>query len=638
MALRTFAWFYGQDYQLVNIHNARNPTHPYYGHPQLYGAVDAIYFSAQHYVHTVRRRICMSIASETLGDMRFYEEGTQAWYEKFERPRGLFESYTPFPGLDNETMAEDEVERIHSWFELEIPISFVSTILFEYLTTLETLAEVSVVTFRIDDVGKLTPHFQSIFQPVQVQSVQTIVTRDDAPYQRVRCRLYYAQHRFEFFDNKKSTPLSHHYCRINVPFDFEALARAKSRVEMASNTAQWLIKEGKTTAGKAAQALLIKAAPKNIKKYKLMLHQISTSSTTSFYGKPVAPGELDDFLFCIAPKKYELFDFVKAVYVNATEAHFQHFKSINSHLGDKIEPGQIAYIFPKENELFRKFKYDLHNSAKKINALRLNQSDEESAFLAQHFAVMGSFAPSVGKTKNYYALDNEMPVFPQTPAEIAGMIPQAAQAGIEIYQDKIKNILDNYNFEHNTAFKAARTDALKAMDKSAINMLDTLMEGEHVTRNGFLKAVNEAFVGIQRWVPTASRLVPLDDLYAAVQKVNLGLKGVGYLGIGFDGWKTHQYIQEACTVAREDECRKITYKEWGGFSGRFGGGALLAAGLAAVAAPMTMGWSIVFVVGGTAVLSQPAAYAGDFIGEMGGTIFYRLNYSRDEDGNNIIDF
>ncbi len=638
MALSTFAWFYGHDYQLVNIHNARNPTHPYYGHPQLYGAIDVISFSALHYVHTVRRRICMSIASETLGDMRFYEEGTRAWYEKFERPRGLFEPYASFPGLDNETMAEDEIERIHSWFELEIPISFVSSILFEYLTTLETLAEVLVITFGIDDAGKLTPQFQSVFQPVQVQRVQTIVTMDDAPYHRVRCRLYYAQHRFEFFDNKKRAPLSHHYCRINVPFDVEALVKAKSRVEMASNTAQWLIKEGKATAGKVAQAMLTEAAPKNTKKYKLMLHQITASSATSFYEKPVSRGELDDFLFCIAPKKYELFEFVQAIYVNATEAHFQHFKNINSHLGNHIEPGQIAYIFPKENELFRKFKYDLHNSAKKINALRLNQSDEASALLAQHFSVMGSFAPSVGKTKDYYALDNEVSIFPQTPAEIAGMIPQAAQAAMEQYQKSIKKINDHYSLAHNTIFKEARDDALKAMDRSAIRMLDTLMEGTHVTRNGFLKAVNETFVSIQRWVPTASRLVPLDDLYAAVQKVNLGLKGAGYLGIGFDGWKTHQHIQEACTIAREDECRKITYQEWGGFSGRLGGSALLAAGLAAVATPLTMGWSIVFVVGGTALLSQPATYAGDFLGEEIGSIFHKINYPESEYGYNIIDF
>jgi type VI protein secretion system component Hcp len=163
MAFRTYAWFYGNDYQLINIHDARQKDHPYYGDEQLYGATDVHSFSTYNFIREVTQRVVVSTDKKTQGNRTIYVKGTPEWNAKFNNINDERHS--------NEIIYEEYKERPDGWFEFEIPLGFTSVDLFESVTTAKRLAEILIVMYMRDDKGTLIPAYQHVFQDFLVSDL-----------------------------------------------------------------------------------------------------------------------------------------------------------------------------------------------------------------------------------------------------------------------------------------------------------------------------------------------------------------------------------------------------------------------------------------------------------------------------------
>ncbi|MFI4956535.1 MAG: hypothetical protein ACHQAX_04940 [Gammaproteobacteria bacterium] len=620
MAFRTYAWFYGSDYQLINIHDARQKDHPYYGDEQLYGATDVHSFSTYNFIREVTQRVVVNDKDHD-GRRRVYEKGTPEWDEKFKTPIRA--------GHSNELIYEEFIERPDGWFEFEIPLGFTSVDLFESVTTAKRLTEILMVMYRRDDSGALIPAYQHVFQDCQLQGLKFNVSLDDTFSHRLQCKVHYAKYEYQYYTDAKSNPMTHAFMRQSMSIKDSALADGKARVQVASEYVKKMLATPETM---FKNYFMPVQAPKT-KKYKITLHKITPENVLGFNDVIVHKSDLEDFYFCIAPREYSHTEFVNSLYETPSESKRNNLLRVNPHIGKVIQAGQIVYVVNPEDSIYKKMKPYLDSMAQKIEEIRQEYAVSNATFFSDYFALMGSFAESVGiNPGEYYSLEEKE--LDEKLARIeslddinsaAGITTSSAGYFFTFVKDKIE-LIDKTHYKTPYRIDARETQIIgfKQIRERAHKMFDELKNGtpmlaEEASRSGLVKESP-----VQRWVAKGDKLVSLDKLYKSVFNAYTGMKLLGYAGIGFDAVHTTDRIVESCAVYREDACRKLKFEEWGGFAGRVGSGMLLAAGLGLV--PLTGGWSLVLVISANVLLADPLSNVGEFAGEKVAVIIEEMIY------------
>ena len=122
--------------------------------------------------------------------------------------------------------------------------------------------------------------------------------------------------------------------------------------------------------------------------------------------------------------------------------------------------------------------------------------------------------------------------------------------------------------------------------------------------------------------------------YTRVERLARHLRGLGYVGIGLDGYYSYRQIQEACTVDNTDPaCTRRVFSETGRFAGSVGGGYGVGVAAGYVACNLVLG----LPTGGTSLLwcgiiaGGAGAFAGGVafgaLGERVGKVIYERRYS-----------
>ncbi|MFI4956515.1 MAG: contractile injection system protein, VgrG/Pvc8 family [Gammaproteobacteria bacterium] len=322
----------------------------------------------------------------------------------------------------------------------------------------------------------------------------------------------------------------------------------------------------------ALKNTIAEESEKEIKK--LVLHGISVTDTSEFYGMKVASGELDEFFFHIADEAMTIEEFVENLYQDPEDAHVSNFKTVNSHVKGVIEPGQMVYITNASGAVFQKFKSELARSASIIDSLRIEIPKEEVACFAQNFALLGSFASSAGAREGVYkALEN--PNESATAEKLTGMIPFVTDAFLQYLGASISGKMEAYD-RSDPSNAAFRSDMVKNRDTKAIKMMDGLISPSAITASIKIDAVLKASnaegswmrYSPQNWITQNLVFLTLDEAYQCIMLAQKAMNWWGNLHLLMDISDKHRELELACVDLSEEKCRRLNVEHWSKFTGK----------------------------------------------------------------------
>ncbi len=296
----------------------------------------------------------------------------------------------------------------------------------------------------------------------------------------------------------------------------------------------------------------------------LIFHQIVYSEPIDFYNKKSMPGELTNLFFCISPEKCYVEKFIDRVYANPTKEDREYFKKVNRHVSSWIEPGQMVFILPRENKVVEKWGEVLYQSGMKVNNMMCHIPAEEAAYFAEHFALYGSFAGTVGDKRGSYRSDDT-----EAFKKGFGIITETADALLTGFKQDLESYMKALS-EHPFSKELAkfRMEAVESMDRRAVTAIDYLIKGKKISTSNILEAWLQSGLIIHHWIPTTWKLAPLDELYASVSKMHHVSKTGGIALIALDFHETQEKINKICKDLNVKECRKMEIEEWGSFVGK----------------------------------------------------------------------
>lgn len=330
----------------------------------------------------------------------------------------------------------------------------------------------------------------------------------------------------------------------------------------------------------------------------------------------------DKVLFHINNKNQSVQDLLNHLYENPSSSTQQHFRALNSHLKQTVQPGQIAFITPPDDLQCTRIEPVLHDAAvyigkhtkelTKEDIKRINQRYEFLAHLAD-YSGMG-----LGFSTNYL---------------------KAHKIRVEHILKQIENLyartFNKYGKFNSKEFFDQRRNLFRMLDQELSAMVGRKQLGFDINDASLKRSLGLSSKSLVKQL--SKEPMPIEDIpgfaknFTRLTDYGKRLGRIGLVGsIALDGITSYAKIQEACTSGRQDECTKAKFAQSGRFTGSvvggYFGGELGAAGgyaLCNIAFGVeSFGTSLLWcgiIVGGAAGLG------GGYVGsKYGGATFQKL--------------
>ncbi len=247
---------------------------------------------------------------------------------------------------------------------------------------------------------------------------------------------------------------------------------------------------------------------------------------------------------------------------DATAPALEKFRSLNPHLSQWAKPGQMAVMSASPERMCTVQEALLMEAAAKVDAALTPLSDDDARFLVRNrdfiepflqdgAGALGTASLMVGKH-----LDD---------------LGNTLRSLEQLYQRSF----DQTGTLRGNAFFAERQQLMRQLDASlgplvrkGVGLPDhpNLRHALGLSSRSLLHHWSKA--GRAGSIPGYSTY--LEGTARAARYIKYG----GYIGIALDAGYSGSRIYNACTVGREQECRKVKFTEAGRFGGGLAGGAL----------------------------------------------------------------
>lgn len=323
--------------------------------------------------------------------------------------------------------------------------------------------------------------------------------------------------------------------------------------------------------------------------------------------------------FCVLPNGGNASSLERRIFTpQASNETLELFRSLNSNSNDYKSGSIVLVVDPYKQE--REQIAHMQVAKARIDAALEPLTREEADFLHKHYATIANFTS--------YA-DSGIGL---------------ASEPVSIYYERIEKILKEIQITYQNTyttrgsligeqFYVRRAQLFRDLDN--LLKLGFLNKRIHLNQHTKLKnALGLSSSSIaHKWNQTG--VGEIEGYAVHIEKAAkyvIMMRYAGYASIGFSALHSLNEIQEACTIGREDECRKTKFTEVGSFTGSTALGIFAGSAGASTAGALCIGLGI--ATGGTgsllcaAVVVGSAGYlgaeAGGFLGEKAGTLLYEV--------------
>ena len=314
----------------------------------------------------------------------------------------------------------------------------------------------------------------------------------------------------------------------------------------------------------------------------------------------IAPG------YCIVQQPGTLDFQARMLFTNVNSDAARYFMQLNKDT-PWLKPGQILIVADPNNSNQTYQLNSLFEAKKKVNSAMATTDNSVASFLNDNYENIAALTALGDK-----AFSN------------------AGDAG-EKYFKQIESLLKKIELTYQNQYRTQGVlfgQQFYAERRALFGQLDVLLNQISRKKLGLKeysdikRALNLSTKSIiHEWSTAGVGAIPgYSNYIGKASKAAAFMKAGGWVALGFSFANTSNDVYHACTVGREDECRKVAVKEYSKFGGSAIGGYVVGLGTtticAAIGVPtMGAGTLVCSIVVGLATTSA-GAYAGSEIGDL----------------------
>ena len=308
----------------------------------------------------------------------------------------------------------------------------------------------------------------------------------------------------------------------------------------------------------------------------------------------------DEILYHFVIKHQSVDELFNTLYEHPGELTKQHFMHVNSHLEQRVRPGQMVIITPPDARQCTPFESDLMEAARLVDQQLAAQSAEDAKVMAEYYGLLANVAnysgAGYGVAVNY---------FKQHKSRVEKILNSIEKLYIETY---------NHRKFSSEEFFRMRRNLFQQLDMVLKSMVGRARMGMDIDRGNIKRSLGLSTKSIVHQLK--DHPVPISEIpgfeknHAKVRQYTKAMRSAGYIGLALDGVQSVAKISQACTTGTEQECTKSKFSEGGRLVGSVGGGAaggIIGYGLCSLAFGIqTAGTSLLWcgvVVGGAGGLT-----------------------------------
>jgi len=273
----------------------------------------------------------------------------------------------------------------------------------------------------------------------------------------------------------------------------------------------------------------------------------------------------DDIFTHIVRREMSIEELMHYIYYNPSPSTIEHFRAINNHLKEQVEPGQLVIISPPNSQVCTKYEAALGDLARKVDRELEKRHKEERVILGKHYDLLINIASYSG-----IGYGVGMTYFTHHKKHVESILKQIEQLYVETYNKNL-NLHTAQFIERRKALFMRLNAALDRMigAKSLGLDLDTFDIKRSLGLN--TKSV------IKQWkkqVGPAEGIPEFEKNFSKAAKYTKVLRYGGYVGVGLDVEQSALIIHKACTLGTNQECTKSKFAQGGRLVGSTVGGSL----------------------------------------------------------------